>query len=81
MAQRGQAGVAEQHVEAHGQHGHDGRLGEQRQGIRREQRRDAGRGDHGHQPDDDAATVFHVRPNSPVGRSARMSAIGANSVK
>ena len=83
VAERGQAGEAEEHVEAHGEDRHDQRLGQQRQRIRRQPRRDAC-GDDGH--DDHArnragTTKHHARPKRPVGLNARMRAIGANRVK
>ena len=56
------------------------RLGQQRQGIGGERRRDEPGERRGTQAGQDA-TRNHVRPNSPVGRSARISAIGAKSVK
>ena len=80
VAERGQAGVAQQDVEAHGEDGHDGDLREQRERIRRQQRRHGARGDEGGDADDDRPDA-HTRPKRPVGLSARISAIGAKSVK
>src|SRR5262249_22619057 len=87
MAQRRQAGVSEQDVEAHGEDRHDRHLGEQREGIRRQRWGDDGRRDERGDADDDRAASralergAHTRPKRPVGLSARISAIGANSVK
>ena len=80
VAEGREPGVAQQEVQAHGQDGEDQRLGEQSERVRGQQRRPRR-----HQPDDDAydedAPSHQARPKSPVGRSARISAMGAKSVK
>ncbi len=83
---RGEARVAEEDVEAHRQDGDDCRLREQREGIRRENGRERAGEDHGDGPGDDSRVGcrtpgVQARPKRPVGRSARISAIGAKSVK
>ena len=77
VAQRGEAGVAEDDVEAHGEDGVDDRLGQERQQERGEER---GRHEQRQERDEDR-DAHHARPKRPVGRTARIAAIGANSVK
>jgi hypothetical protein len=77
VAQRGQAGIAEDDVEAHGEDRVDDGLGQERQQERGEERwRRQERQEY-----DDDRDPHHARPNRPVGRTARIAAIGANSVK
>src|SRR5262249_7439207 len=80
MAERRQPGVPEQEVEAHREDRRDQRLCEQRQRIGRQQRRH--RADDHERDGGERHVAFHqARPKSPVGLSAKMRAIGANSVK
>ena len=86
VTQRGQADVPKDDVQAHGQDRVDHGLREQCL----QERRDERRGD-GQQPEDDGdrdswrtgrqRASRHARPKSPVGRTARIAAIGANRVK
>ena len=80
MAQRRHAGIAQQHVEAHGEDADDERLGDEGERIGRQEG-----GREGEEPDgatgEQRAAADHARPKSPVGRMARMTAMGAKSVK
>jgi len=80
VAQRGEAGVAQEHVEAHGQDADDQGLGQQRQRVGGQERGDHGQ-DHDRRRGQERAAADHERPKRPVGRNARISAIGAKSVK
>ena len=80
MAQRGQARVAQQHVEAHGENGDDEGLGHQRERIGGQERpREGERG--GDAEGEQGPAPDHPRPKRPVGRMARIRAIGAKRVK
>ena len=80
MAQRRHAGIAQQHVEAHGEDGDDERLGDERQRIRGQE--GAGEGEEpGGPTGEQRAAADHERPKRPVGRMARIAAMGAKSVK
>src|SRR5262249_643690 len=83
VPERGHPGEARLHVEAHREDRDDHGLGEQRERIRRQPRRHhrGQRGDDRHADEHAGAAAHHARPKRPVGRSARISAIGANSVK
>src|SRR4029077_17105297 len=78
--ERGKAGVAEQEVEAHREDRRDQRLDEQGQRIGGQERRQHAQSRETHGGAKDPA-AHHARPNSPVGLSARINAMGANSVK
>ena len=80
MAQGRHAGIAQQHVEAHGEDGDDEGLGDERERIRGQER--AGEGEEpGGATGEQRAAAHHERPKRPVGRMARMAAMGAKSVK
>src|SRR5262249_47737365 len=83
VPERRQPGEAEQHVEAHREDRHDHGLGQQGERIRRQPRsyRRSHRGDDRDTDQHAGTATDHARPKRPVGLSARMSAIGANSVK
>ena len=78
VAERRQARVPQQEVQAHREHRENQRLGEQPEVIGPErERRD--RQEHPHR--DDRGARLHRVPNSPAGRTARIAAIGAKIVK
>ena len=81
VAERGEPGVAEEHVEAHREDRDDHRLRQERERVRGQERGDATGQRQRRHAREHLAVEGHARPKSPVGLRARMSAIGANSVK
>ena len=80
MPERGEARVAEEQIEAHREDGEDEDLGEQGERVGRQEGRD-GKEQRGASRERDRPARGHRLPNSPVGLRARMSAMGAKSVK
>src|SRR5262249_25722211 len=78
VAERGEPGVAQEQVEAHREDAEDEHLGQEAQLIRREDRRQ--RDEYHHHRRATRHARAHRAPKSPVGLSARITAIGANTV-
>src|SRR5439155_10545271 len=77
VAERRQAGIAEDQVQAHREDREDQHLGEQPELVRRERER---QDDEDERARDDGDRPRHGEPKRPVGRTARMIAIGAKIV-
>src|SRR5439155_1866790 len=78
VAERRQPGVAQEEIEAHREDAEDEHLGDQAQLIRGQ---DGGQRDKNRERRRSARDArLHRAPNRPVGRMARMTAIGANTV-
>ena len=80
VPERGETGVTEQQIEAHREDGEDEDLGEEGERVGRQEGRQ-GEEQRRARGERDRPARAHRLPKSPVGRRARMSAMGAKSVK
>src|SRR6266446_6039152 len=80
MPEGREAGIAEQEIQAHGEERQDQHARREAQVIAAEAERQREKDDEDRDPGKNPGAAAHSRPNNPVGRMARIAAIGTKMV-